>query len=33
MPPLKTLKPTDFTPAELRTGLNAKDLMQEVGLL
>ncbi|HVT65451.1 MAG TPA: extracellular solute-binding protein [Mycobacteriales bacterium] len=33
MPPLKDLKPNDFTPAELGTGLHAKDLMQEVGLL
>jgi iron(III) transport system substrate-binding protein len=33
MPPLKSLKPNDFTPAELGTGLNAKELMQEVGLL
>ncbi|HVT21597.1 MAG TPA: extracellular solute-binding protein [Mycobacteriales bacterium] len=33
MPPLKSLKPNDFTPAELGTGVNAKELMQKVGLL
>jgi iron(III) transport system substrate-binding protein len=31
--PLKQLSPNDFTPAELGTGLNAKGLMQQVGLL
>ncbi|HVV74699.1 MAG TPA: extracellular solute-binding protein [Mycobacteriales bacterium] len=33
LPPLKSLKPNDFTPAELGTGLDAKSLMQQVGLL
>lgn len=33
MTPLAQLEPTDFTPADLGTGLDAKRLMQEVGLL
>jgi iron(III) transport system substrate-binding protein len=33
MPPLDTLKPTSFTPAELGTGLEAKTLLQEAGLI
>jgi iron(III) transport system substrate-binding protein len=33
LPPLSTLHPTDFTPADLGTGLEAKQLMQQVGLL
>jgi iron(III) transport system substrate-binding protein len=33
LPPMSSLQPTDFTPAELGTGLNAKRLLQEVGLL
>ncbi|HVS66982.1 MAG TPA: extracellular solute-binding protein [Mycobacteriales bacterium] len=33
MPPLKSLEPNDFTVAELGTGLDAKRLMQQVGLL
>jgi iron(III) transport system substrate-binding protein len=33
LPPLDTLKPTDFTPADLGTGLDAKRLLQQVGLL
>jgi iron(III) transport system substrate-binding protein len=31
--PLSSLRPTDFTPAELGTGLNAKELLEEAGLL
>jgi iron(III) transport system substrate-binding protein len=31
--PLSSLKPIDFTPAELGTGLNAKELLEEAGLL
>jgi iron(III) transport system substrate-binding protein len=33
LPPLAHLQPNDFTPAELGTGLNAKQLLQQVGLL
>jgi iron(III) transport system substrate-binding protein len=33
LPPLDTLEPTDFTPADLGTGLDAKRLLQQVGLL
>jgi iron(III) transport system substrate-binding protein len=33
LPPLSSLHPTDFTPADLGTGLDAKALLQEVGLL
>jgi iron(III) transport system substrate-binding protein len=33
LPPLRTLKPANFTPAELGTGLDAKRLLQDVGLL
>ncbi len=31
--PLSHLQPTDFTPAELGAGLNAKELLEEAGLL
>jgi iron(III) transport system substrate-binding protein len=31
--PLSQLRPIDFTPAELGTGLNAKELLEESGLL
>jgi iron(III) transport system substrate-binding protein len=31
--PLNQLSPADFTPADLGTGLNAKNLLQEAGLL
>jgi iron(III) transport system substrate-binding protein len=31
--PLATLKPTSFTPAELGSGLDAKQLLQEAELL
>jgi iron(III) transport system substrate-binding protein len=31
--PLEQLQPTDFTPAELGTGLNAKQLLEEAGLI
>ncbi|MGA9875920.1 MAG: extracellular solute-binding protein [Solirubrobacteraceae bacterium] len=31
--PLSRLQPTSFTPAELGTGLNAKELLEEAGLL
>jgi iron(III) transport system substrate-binding protein len=31
--PLDQLSPTSFTPAELGTGLDAKQLLQQVGLL
>jgi iron(III) transport system substrate-binding protein len=31
--PLSRLQPVDFTPAELGTGLNAKELLEESGLL
>jgi iron(III) transport system substrate-binding protein len=33
MPPLSSLHPTDFTPADLGTGLGAKKLLQEAGLI
>lgn len=33
MPPLSTLQPNDFTPADLGTGMDAKRLLQEAGLL
>lgn len=33
MPPLSSLHPTDFTPADLGTGENAQALLQEAGLL
>jgi iron(III) transport system substrate-binding protein len=33
LPPLASYKPTDFTPADLGTGLLAKTLLQEAGLL
>jgi iron(III) transport system substrate-binding protein len=33
MPPLTSYKPTNFTPAELGTGLGAKKLLQQAGLL
>ncbi|HWC34522.1 MAG TPA: extracellular solute-binding protein [Mycobacteriales bacterium] len=33
MPPLKSLRPNDFSVADLGTGLDAKQLMQQVGLL
>ena len=32
LPPLSTLQPTSFTPAELGTGLEAKQLLIEAGL-
>jgi iron(III) transport system substrate-binding protein len=31
--PLDQLQPTDFTPAELGTGEDAKELLQQAGLL
>ncbi len=31
--PLARLQPTDFTPAQLGTGLNAKELLEEAGLI
>jgi hypothetical protein len=31
--PLSLLKPTAFTPAQLGTGLEAKTLLQEAGLI
>jgi len=33
LPPLSHYQPTDFTPAELGTGLEAKTLLQQAGLL
>jgi iron(III) transport system substrate-binding protein len=33
LPPLPTLHPADFTPADLGTGVQAKQLLQQVGLL
>ena len=33
LPPISVWKPSDFTPAELGTGLNAKSLLQEAGLI
>jgi iron(III) transport system substrate-binding protein len=33
MPPLSSLHPTSFTPAQLGTGLNAKKLLQQAGLI
>lgn len=33
LPPLSTLTPAAFTPAELGTGLDAKNLLQQAGLL
>jgi iron(III) transport system substrate-binding protein len=33
LPPLDKLQPTSFTPAELGTGLDAKMLLEEAGLI